>query len=79
MFKYILEKYINYKTLPLRNLCLKLCHVYVPEWRPQQQIEKLQRDHSIKVNSFKNDSFFHGLKILTKTEASTPEHKHDTI
>ncbi len=27
-----------YKTPPLRNLCLKLCHVYVPEWRPQQRL-----------------------------------------
>ncbi len=26
----------HYKTPPLRNLCLKLCHVYVPEWRPRQ-------------------------------------------
>ncbi len=26
-----------YKTPPLRNLCLKLFQVYVPEWRPQQQ------------------------------------------
>ena len=25
----------HYKTPPLPNLCLKLCHVYVPEWRPQ--------------------------------------------
>ncbi len=28
----------HYKTPPLRNLCLKLCHVYVPEWRPRQQL-----------------------------------------
>ncbi len=28
----------HYKTPPLRNLCLKSCHVYVPEWRPRQQL-----------------------------------------
>ncbi len=28
----------HYKTPPLRNLCLKLCHVYVPEWRPRQPL-----------------------------------------
>ncbi len=28
----------HYKTPPLRNLCLKLCHVYVPEWSPRQQL-----------------------------------------
>ena len=27
----------HYKIPPLRNLCLKLCHVYVPEWMPRQQ------------------------------------------
>ncbi len=27
----------QYKTPLLRNLCFKLCHVYVPEWRPRQQ------------------------------------------
>ncbi len=28
----------HYKTPPLRNLCLKLCHVYVTEWRPRQRL-----------------------------------------
>ena len=28
----------HYKTPPLRNLCFKLCHVYVPEWRPRQPL-----------------------------------------
>ena len=28
----------HYKTPPLRNLCLELCHVYVPEWRPRQTV-----------------------------------------
>ena len=27
----------HYKTAPLRNLCHKLCLVYIPEWRPRQQ------------------------------------------
>ncbi len=27
----------HYKTPPMRNLCLELCHVYVPEWRPRQE------------------------------------------
>ena len=26
--------YYTLKIPPLRNLCLSLCHVYVPEWRP---------------------------------------------
>ena len=28
----------HYKTPPLLNLCLKLCHVYVPGWRPRQRL-----------------------------------------
>ncbi len=28
----------HYKTPPLQNLCLKLCHVYVPEWRPRLRL-----------------------------------------
>ncbi len=28
----------HYKTPPLRNLCLKLCHVYVPKRRPLQPL-----------------------------------------
>ena len=31
------DSMIHYKTPPLQNLSLKLCHVYLPEWRLQQQ------------------------------------------
>ena len=31
------DVWTHYKTSPLRNLCLKLCHVYIPKWRPWQQ------------------------------------------
>ncbi len=33
---WIFQSSSHNKTPPLRNLCLELCHVYVPEWRPRQ-------------------------------------------
>ncbi len=26
----------HYKTPPLQKLCLELCHVFAPEWRPRE-------------------------------------------
>ncbi len=66
------------KTPPLRNLCLESCHVYVPEWRPQQQCFLVQMPNiwnSLRLFVLSDiRSSTQGWTKNTVVEVSTPEH-----